>query len=225
MNSLKNHMKIISFVSIKELIIIKCVILLLGTSINAQINNDLRDLQNVESGRCYSKCNEPDHYEEFNKTYAVYIGDLSSLTTEYLDSIIINEHERNLNQGKWIQKKTDKGDLIYCLVSCIFEPEYLTVVTDTSKTDDYVYENFTFYRIIEYSKMVWKEVVCEEEITGEMIKKVQLQLNSLGFYNGPINGLFTDETKKSLMNFQIEMNICTGSLTLETLNKLGVIYD
>ncbi len=55
------------------------------------------------------------------------------------------------------------------------------------------------------------------------IMRVQLALNTLGLYTGPVDGALGDETKKALTRFQVLKGLePSGLMTTETLNALGV---
>src|SRR5947199_3622234 len=55
------------------------------------------------------------------------------------------------------------------------------------------------------------------------VQAVQTQLTQLGFYNGPVDGIFGPATRDAVANYQIanQLNV-TGSLSPETLQSLGL---
>jgi N-acetylmuramoyl-L-alanine amidase len=55
------------------------------------------------------------------------------------------------------------------------------------------------------------------------VSAVQADLAQLGYYNGPIDGLFGADTRTALTRYQIDHHLrVTGSLTNDTLQSLGV---
>ena len=55
------------------------------------------------------------------------------------------------------------------------------------------------------------------------VTAVQTDLAQLGYYNGPIDGLFGADTRTALTRYQIDRHLqVTGSLTNETLQSLGL---
>jgi hypothetical protein len=55
------------------------------------------------------------------------------------------------------------------------------------------------------------------------VSAVQADLAQLGYYNGPIDGLFGADTRTALTRYQIDRHLqVTGSLTNETLQSLGL---
>jgi Putative peptidoglycan binding domain len=55
------------------------------------------------------------------------------------------------------------------------------------------------------------------------VSAVQADLAQLGYYNGPIDGLFGADTRTALTRYQIDHGLqVTGSLTTDTLQSLGL---
>jgi Putative peptidoglycan binding domain len=55
------------------------------------------------------------------------------------------------------------------------------------------------------------------------VSAVQSELAQLGYYNGPIDGLFGADTRTALTRYQIDNHLqVTGSLTSETMQSLGL---
>jgi N-acetylmuramoyl-L-alanine amidase len=55
------------------------------------------------------------------------------------------------------------------------------------------------------------------------VSAVQADLAQLGYYRGPIDGLFGVGTRTALTRYQIDHNLqVTGSLTNDTLQSLGL---
>jgi hypothetical protein len=55
------------------------------------------------------------------------------------------------------------------------------------------------------------------------VSAVQSELAQLGYYNGPIDGLFSANTRTALTRYQIDNQLqVTGSLTNDTLQSLGL---
>jgi hypothetical protein len=55
------------------------------------------------------------------------------------------------------------------------------------------------------------------------VSAVQTQLTQLGYYNGPVDGLFSALTRDALARYQIDKQLAvTGSLSPDTLQSLGL---
>jgi len=56
------------------------------------------------------------------------------------------------------------------------------------------------------------------------IKRVQMVLLRLGYYNGRIDGSLGQQTRDALIRYQTERKLeSTGRMTTETLNSMGII--
>jgi len=55
------------------------------------------------------------------------------------------------------------------------------------------------------------------------VQAVQTRLTQLGYYNGPVNGIFDPLTRDALANYQIDTHLTvTGSLSPDTLQSFGL---
>jgi len=68
----------------------------------------------------------------------------------------------------------------------------------------------------------WREVLCEQDITSDKIKNIQLALIREGYDPGPADNVMGAKTKDALMKFQADKGLPSGNLNMETLNALGV---
>jgi len=57
----------------------------------------------------------------------------------------------------------------------------------------------------------------------QTVSAVQSDLAQLGYYNGPVDGIFGADTRTALTRYQIDYHLqVTGSLTNDTLQSLGL---
>ncbi len=62
-----------------------------------------------------------------------------------------------------------------------------------------------------------------EAPTDSTVQAVQTELSQLGYYNGPIDGIFGPTTRHAVAKYQIDKQLdVTGSLSPDTLQSLGV---
>ena len=55
------------------------------------------------------------------------------------------------------------------------------------------------------------------------VSAVQTQLTQLGYYNGPVDGVYGPTTRDAVAKYQIANNLdVTGSLSSDTLESLGL---
>lgn len=70
----------------------------------------------------------------------------------------------------------------------------------------------------------WKEVVCEGQMTSELIRSLQLALQREGFPPGPIDNIFGVQTKAALKKYQEAKKLPIGNLDVQTMKSLGLKY-
>ena len=63
----------------------------------------------------------------------------------------------------------------------------------------------------------------EAPVTDSTVQTVQTELTQLGYYNGPVDGIFGPTTRDAVARYQIDKQLdVTGSLSPDTLQSLGV---
>lgn len=180
---------------------------------------------------CYAKCLMPPDFEvEEAEPYPVFTGAFLE-NTEYTEEILIQISSPGT---KWVKKKADKNCLsanpedclVWCLVNVPGLTKTITVVTDTSKTEDYEYRNIEKVTKIEgEGGTEWRAVVCENEISSSLIRKIQLELKRRDYYIGELSSVFDPKTKSALVALQRKENLPIGNLDFDTLDFLGVEID
>src|SRR5260370_27774514 len=89
--------------------------------------------------------------------------------------------------------------------------------------DFYPYYAYDYYP---YDYYTYVEPTYQDYATQQPdsnVSAVQADLAQLGYYNGPIDGLFGADTRTALTRYQIDRHLqVTGSLTNETLQSLGL---
>jgi len=70
----------------------------------------------------------------------------------------------------------------------------------------------------------WREVLCNDRVTGYTIRQIQAALRERGYDPGPIDNVLGAQTKAALTKFQKDNNLPVGQLDIETLRALGVQY-
>jgi hypothetical protein len=68
----------------------------------------------------------------------------------------------------------------------------------------------------------WRLVLCETNMTPEVVMKVQQALAKDGFNPGPIDGNYGSQTREAVVAYQKSKGLGEGELTYETLESLGV---
>jgi hypothetical protein len=68
----------------------------------------------------------------------------------------------------------------------------------------------------------WKQILCETNMTREVVANIQNALKEQGVYRGPIDGSIGPMTMNAVRAYQKSKNLASGQLTMETLDALGV---
>ncbi len=74
-------------------------------------------------------------------------------------------------------------------------------------------------RDIEYK---WEPVVCKTNLTPGLVENLQRKLKKLGYYNGPIDGIYGPLTQRAVNAYQKDHGLAQGALTLQVCKALGI---
>ena len=85
--------------------------------------------------------------------------------------------------------------------------EYQTV-TKTVKIDD--------------GQMEWRRIMCETNVTPDVVSRIQQTLQGAGYDPGPIDGILGQQTAAAIKSYQQKNQLAQGGLTYETVKKLGI---
>jgi hypothetical protein len=89
--------------------------------------------------------------------------------------------------------------------------------------DFYPYYGYDYYPYDYYTDVEPNYQDYANQQPDSNVSAVQTDLTQLGYYSGPIDGLFGADTRTALTRYQIDRHLqVTGSLTNETLQSLGL---
>lgn len=89
--------------------------------------------------------------------------------------------------------------------------------------DFYPYYGYDYYPYDYYTDVEPSYQNYATQQPDSNVSTVQSDLAQLGYYNGPIDGLFGADTRTALTRYQIDNHLqVTGTLTNETLQSLGL---
>ena len=71
-------------------------------------------------------------------------------------------------------------------------------------------------------RLEWRPVLCETNMSGELVAQVQQALKKAGHDPGPIDGVIGRGTLAAVDDYQRTKGLATGGLTMQTLKELGV---
>jgi len=72
------------------------------------------------------------------------------------------------------------------------------------------------------SSMAWQRILCQTNMTKDVISKIQAALNERSYKAGKPDGTLGRGTRNALERFQKDNGLATGGITYETLNALGI---
>ena len=70
----------------------------------------------------------------------------------------------------------------------------------------------------------WREIVCPDKVTTQMVRQVQNALRKRGYDPGPTDNILGSRTEAALVKYQRDNNLPVGKLDYETLRSLGLNY-
>ena len=85
------------------------------------------------------------------------------------------------------------------------------------------YETITRREKVSDGDVVWMPVLCEVNVTNSNIIAIQRALAAKGHNPGPIDGKLGSSTMSAVGAFQRANGLAVGELTLQTVDKLGVV--
>lgn len=84
------------------------------------------------------------------------------------------------------------------------------------------YRTISKTRLVSPGGVEWVPVLCRTNMTKQRLTDIQVALNKLGYYPGPIDGIFGKDTMHGIGEFQKDKGLTQGGITTETLKALGV---
>jgi hypothetical protein len=85
-----------------------------------------------------------------------------------------------------------------------------------------IYETVSERIKISDSRMLWRPILCETNVTADIIRSLQRALQKAGYDPGSIDGRVGAQTRSALAAYQEAKGLAQGQLTIETLKELGL---
>ena len=70
----------------------------------------------------------------------------------------------------------------------------------------------------------WREVLCSENVTPNLILQIQRALKERGYDSGAVDGVLGSRTKSAMIQFQNDKGLPIGQMDMQTLQQLGVSF-
>ncbi|MEL7264033.1 MAG: hypothetical protein AAFP69_04360 [Planctomycetota bacterium] len=84
------------------------------------------------------------------------------------------------------------------------------------------YEKIETRVLVSPAKMVWRRVLCETNVTPDLIHRLRAKLQAKGFDNNQSCDKWSDELQRVVRRYQKKNELSQGGLTYEFLEHLGV---
>ena len=93
---------------------------------------------------------------------------------------------------------------------------------ETRKPVEAEYKTIEKRKKVVDSSLAWQRILCQTNMTKDVIKKIQASLNERGYKAGKPDGSMGRGTNAALEKFQKDNGLATGGITYETLNALNI---
>ncbi|WP_411352481.1 peptidoglycan-binding domain-containing protein [Leisingera aquaemixtae] len=81
----------------------------------------------------------------------------------------------------------------------------------------------TRQQIVQPRQEHWFEIPCPASMTPELIRTLQRALTARGLYRGPVHGQMDAATRAAVQRYQAPLGLDSGTLSLDTARKLGLV--
>jgi peptidoglycan hydrolase-like protein with peptidoglycan-binding domain len=88
--------------------------------------------------------------------------------------------------------------------------------------DNDEYQTVTKTSQVTEGHMEWRRVLCETNVTPEIISRIQNALANSGFDPRPIDGVLGKRTHRAIKDYQIDKGLATGGLTYKFIKSPGI---
>jgi len=97
-----------------------------------------------------------------------------------------------------------------------------TEATINKNAKEETYQSVTSTYMSKAEELKWQRILCETNTDKNVVKELQQTLKDKNYNPGVVDGIYGRDTQKALNAFQIDNNLPSGALTLESLDALGI---
>ncbi len=90
------------------------------------------------------------------------------------------------------------------------------------KTQPAAFETITRSRVVQPERTEWRRILCETNVTPDVVTNIQQALLNRGYNVGAVDGQFNKQTLGAINQYQVNNGLATRGITHETLSSLGV---
>ncbi len=88
-----------------------------------------------------------------------------------------------------------------------------------------VYESIDTTIKVSDGYLAWAPILCETNVTGDIIRQLQQALNDKNYKAGPVDGVYGVQTTRAVRKYQADNNMPgNGQLTIALVDDLGLKY-
>ena len=84
------------------------------------------------------------------------------------------------------------------------------------------YQTVTQRKLVREGSLEWRSILCETNMSADVVAALQRALAGAGFDAGPADGNYGRQTANAVEAYQRKNGLASGQLTMETLRSLGV---
>lgn len=121
-----------------------------------------------------------------------------------------------------VQEETVKRTAIPAQYKTVKVQKLVTPPTEKKIEIPAEYNKVTKRKLVKDGSMEWRAILCETNMQGGLVSKIQRALKNAGFDPGPVDGAMGSGTLRAVESFQKSKGLAQGGITMETLEALGV---
>jgi hypothetical protein len=84
------------------------------------------------------------------------------------------------------------------------------------------YASISKRRLVKDGHLAWREILCETNVSSDLVVRLQRALDAAGHSPGTIDGVYGAQTLAAVTAYQKKKGLPSGQLTLRTLESLGM---
>jgi len=137
---------------------------------------------------------------------------------------LVEEPAENIEVTKMVLDKpaSVKEEVVPATYEMVATQEMTTEAKEVRTPVPAEFKTVTKKKKVTDERIGWKRILCQTNMSKEVIARIQKALNDRGYEAGEPDGLLGRGTRNALDKFQRENNLATGGITYETLDALKI---
>ena len=180
-----------------------------------------------EPGKCYAKCLMPQKIDTIETAYPIYIGNDASnvklTTVTLMEEPPVTESRTRKKIGCIPANSDDCLEKYEVEIAPAVYTDYLVARRPTKvPVADIEYKYVLTVNVIPSQFTEWREVICGNKISKNLIRTVRAKLINEGYEFQSLGNEMDSEIKAALVDYQKKNNLPIGQLDIETLKSLRI---